>query len=327
MNRKLKIIITGFDVFDSLTYNPSKIIIHFIDEYILNKKKENSSYERQQNECIKFFMNNRQYLNGLSTHDASAIEKEKTDLFNDILPHTGNKEHASNEKSGNLIYTQDQRTGKEKTGQSVMCDTSRYLDADQIKNHLTSLACFFHETNFEFIKSETCLVNKEAVDKLLHDIYKQWEEETEEEKPDEKEKQNLQKEHVIVIHMGVYTLANSVTLESAGTDLLIVNPEDARNKCKEDLTPKECMVTKINVQKIVKRVNTENNLDIRLSHDSGTYFCNYIYYKSMKVAHKHSIPVLFIHLPLFETVNFHDQVTTIKHIFSCLCKELTCTIA
>lgn len=343
MTDKLKIIITGFDVFGSLAYNPSKIIIHFIDEYIINKKKESDSSEKGTNECVDFFINNRYYLKGSIekyTFDNAIpkeIEFDKKESQQAIEKrsdnHSGRGTHVNNDNIANMhninIGEKEEEKEKDKeyeTNPFHMVDELRNFNAEQIKNQLVELSLLFNENCFQFIKTQICLVNKESVDKLVQEIYNGWEVEQEREK--KKGKKKMETDNflngpgpVIVIHMGVHAKGRYVTLETTGRDL---NPEEnLKNISNEDLSTKEHIETTLNLQNIVQQINVDINLKVDLSHDCGTYICNYVYYQSMKAARIYSIPVLFIHLPLFETIQFHEQVVIIRHILLCLYKELS----
>lgn len=313
MQKKLKIIITGFDVFGTLTYNPSKVIINFINEYIINKKKGNTSCNQDIDVCVDFFLKNHQYLK--DTDENPIISSSVDDVCQQNL-------FCQNEKSGEkceVIYT----------------DKIEAFNVDKIKKHLTTLACF-NENNFEFVKCELCLVNKKAVDELIQKIYKECvkgrgqegneKNRKNDETSGEKDQNTNSTDKVIIIHMGASAASNSITLESTATNVLIEDPSEfAKFADGNDLSTCQYIKTTLNVQKIVQQVNERSKLKVKMSCNCGTYFCNYIYYQSLKKVSGYSIPVLFVHLPLFESVNFYNQVECIKHIFSSIYDEMFCS--
>lgn len=300
MKQKLKIVITGFDVFGSLSYNPSKIIINFINEFIINKKKENANCESGMNACVDFFINNRICLKNpnksYSLDTRKEIELHENNLKQIVDNRYLNHNNNNNGINVHMEVKERERESKEK-GQSIPLNKLKGCNVEEIKNYLTALACFFNENCFEFVKSEVCSVNKEAVDEMIHNIYKHNKEEKDTEIEDENKKEKSSTNQIIVIHIGVCALANLVTLESTGTNLFIDIPEiSLENTNYKDLSLKEHIQTTLNVENIIKQLNEERNCNVQLSHDSGTYFCNYIYYQSLKAACKYSIPVLFIHV-------------------------------
>jgi pyroglutamyl-peptidase len=61
--------------------------------------------------------------------------------------------------------------------------------------------------------------------------------------------------------------------------------------------------------------------DVMPSDDAGRFVCNYVYYHSLRFAEQHGIKSLFVHVPLFMTIDEEVQM----HFVASLLELLACT--
>jgi pyroglutamyl-peptidase len=61
--------------------------------------------------------------------------------------------------------------------------------------------------------------------------------------------------------------------------------------------------------------------DVMLSDDAGRFVCNYVYYHSLRFAEQHGIKSLFVHVPLFMTIDEEVQM----HFVASFLELLACT--
>lgn len=65
--------------------------------------------------------------------------------------------------------------------------------------------------------------------------------------------------------------------------------------------------TSLPVTKITKTLS-EMGFDVAPSDDAGRFVCNYVYYHSLRFAEEHKIKSLFVHFPLFVTIDEETQM-------------------
>jgi pyroglutamyl-peptidase len=61
--------------------------------------------------------------------------------------------------------------------------------------------------------------------------------------------------------------------------------------------------------------------DVVPSDDAGRFVCNYVYYHSLRFAEQHGIKSLFVHVPLFLTIDEEVQM----HFAASLLELLACS--
>uniref|UniRef100_A0A453AYG7 Pyrrolidone-carboxylate peptidase n=2 Tax=Aegilops tauschii TaxID=37682 RepID=A0A453AYG7_AEGTS len=54
------------------------------------------------------------------------------------------------------------------------------------------------------------------------------------------------------------------------------------------------------------------------SDDAGRFVCNYVYYHSLRFAEQHGIKSLFVHVPLFSTVDEEVQIHFVASLVEAL---------
>ena len=65
--------------------------------------------------------------------------------------------------------------------------------------------------------------------------------------------------------------------------------------------------TSLPVQEITKEL-VKKGYDVMTSDDAGRFVCNYVYYHSLRFAEQNGIKSLFVHVPLFLTIDEETQM-------------------
>ncbi|KAF6156482.1 hypothetical protein GIB67_011283 [Kingdonia uniflora] len=65
--------------------------------------------------------------------------------------------------------------------------------------------------------------------------------------------------------------------------------------------------TKLPVGDITKALE-KKGYEVMESHDAGRFVCNYVYYHSLRFSEEHKIKSLFVHVPLFSTIDEDTQM-------------------
>lgn len=67
------------------------------------------------------------------------------------------------------------------------------------------------------------------------------------------------------------------------------------------------MQTSLPVEEITKTL-TKMGYEVMPSDDAGRFVCNYVYYHSLRFAEQSGIQSLFVHVPLFLTIDEETQM-------------------
>lgn len=67
------------------------------------------------------------------------------------------------------------------------------------------------------------------------------------------------------------------------------------------------MQTTLPVEEITKAL-AKKGYDVMTSDDAGRFVCNYVYYHSLRFAEQNEIKSLFVHVPLFFTIDEETQM-------------------
>uniref|UniRef100_A0A0E0I4N3 Pyrrolidone-carboxylate peptidase n=1 Tax=Oryza nivara TaxID=4536 RepID=A0A0E0I4N3_ORYNI len=57
------------------------------------------------------------------------------------------------------------------------------------------------------------------------------------------------------------------------------------------------------------------------SDDAGRFVCNYVYYHSLRFAEQHGIKSLFVHVPLFLTIDEEVQMHFVASLLEALARS------
>lgn len=69
----------------------------------------------------------------------------------------------------------------------------------------------------------------------------------------------------------------------------------------------QCQQTRLPVNEITKAM-VKMGYDVMPSDDAGRFVCNYVYYHSLRIAEQHGTKSLFVHVPLFLTIDEETQM-------------------
>ncbi|RWW57642.1 hypothetical protein BHE74_00035552 [Ensete ventricosum] len=126
---------------------------------------------------------------------------------------------------------------------------------------------------------------------------------------------------VYQLHLGVNSGATRFTVENQAVN-------EATFRCPDEMGwkpqiamlmsfPSELLQTSLPVNEIVKALS-KMGYNIMPSDDAGRFVCNFVYYHSLLFAEQNGIKSLFVHVPLFLTI---DEETQMEFVASLL-KEL-----
>ncbi|CAK9181180.1 unnamed protein product [Ilex paraguariensis] len=68
-----------------------------------------------------------------------------------------------------------------------------------------------------------------------------------------------------------------------------------------------CIQTSLPVEEIIKAL-AKMGFEVMASDDAGRFVCNYVYYHSLHFAEQNEIQSLFVHVPLFLTIDEETQM-------------------
>ena len=120
----------------------------------------------------------------------------------------------------------------------------------------------------------------------------------------------------IIIHFGLDSNRPQFNLEEKAKNKISEFPYEP----KVPIDPKypDELLTNIKINKIIEEL-PKDNFHANISHDAGTYLCNYIYFNSLKEFQQNeNTKVLFIHVPTFENYSFDIQRDFVKELIAVL---------
>lgn len=120
--------------------------------------------------------------------------------------------------------------------------------------------------------------------------------------------------HTILLHFGVNSGATRFAIENQAVN-------EANFRCPDELgwKPQKCPIvaedgsiirirqTSLPVKDMTKLLAKEG-YDVVVSDDAGRFVCNYVYYHSLRFAETNGIKSLFVHVPLFFTIDEEKQM-------------------
>ncbi|XP_072983969.1 uncharacterized protein [Typha latifolia] len=129
---------------------------------------------------------------------------------------------------------------------------------------------------------------------------------------------------VIWLHFGVNSGASRFTIENQAVN-------EATFRCPDELGWKPQKVpivpsdgsfsrtreTSVPVTEISKAL-AKMGYDVMPSDDAGRFVCNYVYYHSLRFAEQHGIKSLFVHVPLFLTIDEEIQMHFVASLLELL---------
>nr|ABK92501.1 unknown [Populus trichocarpa] len=103
---------------------------------------------------------------------------------------------------------------------------------------------------------------------------------------------------IIWLHFGVNSGATRFAIEHQAVN-------EATFRCPDELGWKP--QTTLPVQELTK-ILTKKGYEVMTSDDAGRFVCNYVYYHSLRFAEQNGTKSLFVHVPLFLTIDEETQM-------------------
>ncbi|XP_054794416.1 uncharacterized protein LOC129306341 [Prosopis cineraria] len=140
--------------------------------------------------------------------------------------------------------------------------------------------------------------------------------------PKDSESSNSRK--IIWLHFGVNSGATRFAIEHQAVN-------EATFRCPDEMGWKPQKVpivpsdggimrtreTSLPVEEITKEL-TKKGYDVMTSDDAGRFVCNYVYYHSLRFAEQSGIKSLFVHVPLFLTIDEDTQMQFVASLLEAL---------
>ncbi|TKY61588.1 Pyrrolidone-carboxylate peptidase [Spatholobus suberectus] len=129
-----------------------------------------------------------------------------------------------------------------------------------------------------------------------------------------KDSESSNSNRIIWVHFGVNSGATRFAIENQAVN-------EANFRCPDEMGWKPQKVpivpsdggisrtreTSLPVEEITKAL-VEKGYEVMVSDDAGRFVCNYVYYHSLRFAEQNGIKSLFVHVPLFVTINEETQM-------------------
>ncbi|WVY98855.1 hypothetical protein V8G54_031006 [Vigna mungo] len=129
-----------------------------------------------------------------------------------------------------------------------------------------------------------------------------------------KESESPSSNRIIWLHFGVNSGATRFAIErQAVNEATFRCPDETQWKpLKEPVVSSDGPITRIRkttlpVEELTK-ILTSKGYNVMTSDDAGRFVCNYVYYHSLRFSEQNGIKSLFVHVPLFSTINEETQM-------------------
>ncbi|XP_022961561.1 uncharacterized protein LOC111462105 [Cucurbita moschata] len=129
---------------------------------------------------------------------------------------------------------------------------------------------------------------------------------------------------IIWLHLGVNSGASRFAIErQAFNEATFRCPDEMGWKPqKEPIVPEDGEIsrtreTSLPVEEITKTL-AKKGYEVMTSDDAGRFVCNYVYYHSLRYAEEHGTKSLFVHVPLFLTIDEDTQMQFIASLLEVL---------
>ncbi|CAN1219338.1 Pyrrolidone-carboxylate peptidase [Linum perenne] len=133
---------------------------------------------------------------------------------------------------------------------------------------------------------------------------------------------------VVWVHFGVNSGATKFALENqAVNEATFRCPDEMGWKPqKHPIVPSDGEISKVRetglpVVEITKAL-TEKGYEVMTSDDAGRFVCNYVYYHSLRFAQQNGTNSLFVHVPLFLTIDEDTQMRFAASLLEVLASSL-----
>ncbi|KAM0948431.1 putative pyroglutamyl-peptidase I [Dioscorea sansibarensis] len=136
--------------------------------------------------------------------------------------------------------------------------------------------------------------------------------------------ESLETGQVIWLHLGVNSGATKFAIENqAINEATFRSPDELGWKPQrvpivpEDGCLSRTRETSLPVDEIVKGLENMG-YEVAHSNNAGRFVCNYVYYHSLLFAEQHKIKSIFVHVPLFNTINEEQQMQFVASLLEVL---------
>ncbi|XP_027936780.1 uncharacterized protein LOC114191659 [Vigna unguiculata] len=129
-----------------------------------------------------------------------------------------------------------------------------------------------------------------------------------------KESESPSSNRIIWLHFGVNSGATRFAIErQAVNEATFRCPDEMGWKPqKVPIVPSDGPITRIRETTLpvedFTKVLTSKGYNVMTSDDAGRFVCNYVYYHSLRISEQNGIKSLFVHVPLFSTINEETQM-------------------
>ncbi|CAM8983814.1 unnamed protein product [Rhodiola kirilowii] len=113
---------------------------------------------------------------------------------------------------------------------------------------------------------------------------------------------------ILWLHFGVNSGASRFAIEHQAVN-------EATFRCPDEMGWKP--QTTLPVEDITKSL-AKMGYDVSTSDDAGRFVCNYVYYQSLYFAEKNNVKSVFVHVPLFSTINEEIQMEFVSSLLEVL---------
>ncbi|MED6123210.1 hypothetical protein PIB30_047035 [Stylosanthes scabra] len=133
---------------------------------------------------------------------------------------------------------------------------------------------------------------------------------------------------IIWVHLGVNSGATRFAIEKQAVNEATFRCEDEMGwkPQKVPIIPSDGPISQIRITSLpvedITKALAKKGYDVMTSDDAGRFVCNYVYYHSLRFAEQNRTKSLFVHVPLFVTVNEETQmqfVASLLEVLSSIC--------
>ena len=136
--------------------------------------------------------------------------------------------------------------------------------------------------------------------------------------------QSLNGGQIIWLHLGVNSGASRFAVENQAVN-------EATFRCPDEfgwkpqrlpIIPSDGVISRTRETSLpaneISKSLAKMGYDVIPSDDAGRFVCNYVYYHSLRFAEQHGIKSLFVHVPLFVTINEETQMRFVASLLEVL---------
>lgn len=130
---------------------------------------------------------------------------------------------------------------------------------------------------------------------------------------------------VALVHLGVSPGSRTIQLECRGVNVADFRIPDVRGWQADGESVVACadsvLYTTLRLHEILGELH-DRGVSCEISTDAGRYICNYIFFTSLHATKPTTIPVLFVHVPSFETMAAPTQVAAVVWLLLAIARQL-----